>query len=229
MRKHTRKTSPRNKLLLISGLTALLLSGCTTYYPSNVPTPLLNKITVAETVERLELYAQPSGLNLSARDEDAVTDFVDLYGRYGQGPMYINIPGSAASGLGAQQAKTSIVSRMQSMGIPSSAVQFGQYTSQQDSPAPVVVSFRRLTTAPMDCHQGTNLTLTSTSQPYKNFGCAQTANLAAMVDDPRQFLAPYDFAPSTMIRRSSVIDNYATGGRTGTPRPDGQEISAGGG
>lgn len=229
MRKHTQNSSPRNKMLLVSGLAALFMSACTTYYPSHEPTPLRNKITVAETVERLELYAQPSGLNLSARDEDAVTDFVNLYGQYGQGPMYINVPGSAASGMGAQQAKTSITARMQNLGIPRSAIQMGQYGAKPGSPAPVVVSFRRLTTAPIDCQQGTGLTITSTNQPYNNFGCAQTANLAAMVDNPRQFLAPYDLTPSTMIRRSTVIDNYAAGTQTGTPRPGGQEVSAGGG
>lgn len=228
MRQQKFKTSPQSKLMLACGLAALILGGCTTYYPSEAPTSLRNKITVAETVERLELYAQPSGLNLSARDQDAVTDFVHLYGQYGQGPMYINIPGNASNGLGAQQAKSAITSRMQSAGISGSAVQMGQYAANAGVPAPVVVSFRRLTTAPINCEQGAFLTSTSTNQPYDNFGCAQTANLAAMIDNPRQLLAPYALSPSTMIRRSSVIEAYGNGEPTGTPRPDGQEVSAGG-
>lgn len=227
MRSHTLKNSPMLKLLILGGVASLTLGACTTYYPSEAPTSLRNKITVAETVERLELYAQPSGLNMSARDQDAVSDFVNLYGQHGQGPMYINIPRNAANGMGAQQAKTAITSRMQSMGIPGSAVQTGQYAAKSGVPAPVVVSFRRLTTAPIDCQQGAFLTSTSTNQPYNNFGCAQTANLAAMIDNPRQLLAPYAMSPSTMIRRSTVIDRYATGEPTATPRPDGQEVSAG--
>lgn len=225
MRQQKLRHSPKSKLVLITGLATLMLGACTTYHPSEVPTPLRNKITVAETVERLELYAQPSGLSLSARDQDAVTDFVHLYGQSGQGPMYINIPGNAANGLGAQQAKSAITSRMQSVGIPGSAVQMGSYNTNPGVPAPVVVSFRRLTTAPINCHQGASLTSTSTNQPYNNFGCAQTANLAAMIDDPRQLLAPYALSPSTMIRRSSVIDAYANGESTATPRPGGQEVS----
>ena len=228
MRQQTSTKSPQSKILLACGLAALVLGGCTTYYPSEVPTTLRNKITVAETVERLELYTQPSGLDLSARDQDAVTDFVNLYGQYGQGPMYINIPGNTAGGLGAQQAKSAITSRMRSVGIPSSAVQMGQYAANAGVPAPVVVSFRRLTTAPIDCEQGAFLTSTSTNQPYNNFGCAQTANLAAMIDNPRQLLAPYELTPSTMIRRSSVIEAYGNGEATSTPRPDGQEVSAAG-
>lgn len=227
MRKQIYKYSPNVKMLLAGSLSAFILVGCTTYHPSEVPTPLRNKITVAETVERLELFAQPSGLNLSARDEDAVTNFVNLYARNGQGPMYINVPGNATNAAGVQQAKISITSRMKRMGIPGSAVQIGQYAAEEGVPAPVVVSFRRLTTAPIDCHQGAALTHTSTNQPYRNFGCAQTANLAAMVDNPRQFLAPYELSPSTMVRRSTVMDAYGNGESTSTPRPDGQEVSAG--
>jgi pilus assembly protein CpaD len=228
MRQQKLKNSPHIKLIVLGGLAALFLGACTTYHPSEVPTPLRNKITVAETVERLELYAQTSGLNLSARDRDAVSDFVNLYGQFGQGPMYINIPGNSANEMGAKQAKSAITARMQRMGIPGSAVQMGQYAADSDAPAPVVVSFRRLTTVPINCQQGASLTSTSTNQPYNNFGCAQTANLAAMIDNPRQLLAPYALSPSTMIRRSTVIDNYANGEPTETSRPEGQAVSAGG-
>lgn len=227
MRKQKLRNSPQFKLVILGGLATLLLGACTTYHPSEVPTPLRNKITVAETVERLELYAQPSGLNLSARDQDAVSEFVHLYGQYGQGPMYINIPGNAANGMGADQAKSAITARMQSMGIPGSQLQMGKYAADLDAPAPVVVSFRRLTTVPINCEQGAFLTSTSTNQPYGNFGCAQTANLAAMIDNPRQLLSPYPQAPSTMIRRSTVFDNYAIGQPTATTRPEGQSVSSG--
>ncbi|NNC35935.1 MAG: hypothetical protein EX271_01910 [Acidimicrobiales bacterium] len=227
MRQQKITHSPKFKSVITAGIIGVMMGACTTYKPSLEPTHFRNKITVAETVERLELYTQPSGLNLSTRDQDAVTDFVHLYGQSGQGPMYINIPENATKGLGVQQAKSAISSRMQSMGIPGSGIQMGNYKAKGDVPAPVVVSFRRLTTAPIDCQQGASLTLTSTNQPYGNFGCAQTANLAAMIDDPRQLLAPYALTPSTMIRRSTVIDAYAAGETTATPRPGGQEVSAG--
>lgn len=218
--------SPYFSKLLLSGVAALLISGCTSYHPSYAPTPLRNKITVAETVERLELYTQKTGLNLSARDEDAVTDFIYEYGRSGQGPLYINIPGSAGS-AGVEQAKQSIISRMRNMGIDGSALQVGKYAAAQNQPAPVIVSFRRLTTAPINCHQGAELTSTSRNQPYANFGCIQTANLAAMIDDPRQLLAPYDMDAAPALRRTTVLGKYIEGQPTSTPRPADQEVSAG--
>jgi len=228
MQKHNKSTPPKFHIAVLSSVLGLILSGCTVYEPSYPPTTLRNKITVAETVERLELYTQASGLNLSARDEDAVTDFVYQYAESGQGPLYINIPGNSAGGIGVQQAKTAISSRLSSMGIPRSAMQVGQYPSRPGAPAPVVISFRQLATAPIDCQQGAALTRTSTNQPYPNFGCAQTANLAAMIDSPRHLLAPAGTSPLPAIRRTTVMQSYNEGQPTGTPRPVGQEISAGG-
>lgn len=227
MQKSRNRISPRISATLVAGLAAILISGCTTYIPSYEPTNLRNKITVAETVERLELFTQPSGLNLSARDEDAVSDFIYEYGKSGQGPLYINVPGNSDNVIGIEQAKASIVARMHDMGIHGSALQVGQYASGEGQPAPVVVSYRRLTTAPINCHQGAALTLTSPNQPYENFGCAQTANLAAMIDDPRQLLAPYDLDAPLAVRRTSVFQKYVDGQATSSPRPDGQEVTAG--
>jgi len=214
------------KTLLLCGLAGVSLAGCSMYQSSYAPTDQRNKITVAETIERMELYVQPTGLNLSARDQDALSDFLYQYARDGQGPLYMNIPSNAASGMGVSQANAAIASRLQGMGIAGGNVQTGQYNARSGVNAPVVVSYRRLTTAPIDCQMGASLTHTSTNQPYQNFGCAQTANLAAMIDDPRQLLAPYDMGNSSVERRVTVIGKYAAGEPTGATRPEGQEVSA---
>ncbi len=215
------------KGLVFAALGALSLGGCTMYQPSYAPTPMRNKITVAETVERLELYVQPSGLNLSARDQDALGNFIYQYSRSGQGPLYLNLPENAVSGLGVKQAQTAIGSQLASLGIPNSAVQTGQYATAPNAPAPVVVSFRRLTTAPIACRQGGVLTHTSTNQPYGGFGCSQTANLAAMINDPRQLLAPYEVGNSSMTRRMTVMDKYGAGEETASQLPAKQNVTAG--
>jgi len=214
------------QLFLVSGLSGLVLSGCIMNVPSHPPTAVRNKITVAETVERLELFAQPSGLNLSARDRDAVSDFIYQYGNSGQGPLYLNIPANA-QGVGVQQAQQVISAHLQNLGIPGSAIQTGQYTAESGTPAPLIVSFRRLTTVPMDCQAGASLTHSSNNQSYNNFGCSQAANLAAMIDNPRQLLTPYDFADAPSVRRTTVLGKYYEGENTATPRPEGQEVASG--
>jgi len=168
-------------------------------------------------------------LHLSARDQDAVGDFIEQYAGSGEGPLYINVPANGLNAHGVAQANTVIRSLLRRHGKGGTAVQTGQYAAASGAPAPVIVSFRRLAAVPTDCHQGASLTQTSNNQPYRNFGCSQTANLAALIDNPRQLLAPYAWDNASTVRRSTVLDNYNRGQATATPRPAGQEIGAGDG
>lgn len=217
---------PLHKTVLICGAAMITLSACTATSSSYGPTDTRNKITVAESVERMELYVQEDGLNLSIRDQDAMGNFLAQYARFGEGPLYLNIPGVSANGAGVRQAQGVITQQLASMGIGQGALQMGQYDAAPNTPAPVVVSYRRLMTVPMECQSGASLTHTGDNQPYGGFGCAQSANLAALIDNPRQFLTPYDTTPASGARRAIVLGKYVSGTNTATPRPTGQEISA---
>ena len=223
--KNKNRTSKMLKLAIFAGIAGISMGACSTYQSSVGPTITRNKITVAETVERLELYAGSAGLHLSSRDQDAVADFLSGYANSGEGPLYMNVPSSAMGSQGVQQAQSVVSSFLSRLGMSGAAVQTGQYPSIPGSPAPVIVSYRHLATAPIDCQMGAALTQTFNNQPYKNFGCAQTANLAALIDNPRQLLAPYAFDPSSAVRRMKVIDSYNNAEPTATPTPDGQTIS----
>ncbi len=205
-------------------LSGVFLTGCANYQPSYGPAVLRNKITVAETVERLELYGGPAGLRLSSRDRDAVGQFIVQYAKSGQGPLYINVPSRAAQG--GMQAQNMIRSQLGSMGLAGAKIQTGQYQSPPGVSAPVIVSYRRLAVAPIKCQAGAALTQTSNNQPYGGFGCAQTANLAAMIDNPRQLLRPYALDTTPAARHQTVMEKYVKGEQTATPRPQGQEITA---
>jgi pilus assembly protein CpaD len=203
----------------------LALSGCTTYKPSFAPSVLRNKVTVTESVERLELYASQAGLQLSARDETAVGAFISQYASSGQGPLYVNVPSNGANSPGVEQAHSILKNYLGRMGLGAANVQTGQYKVAMGALAPVVVSYRRLTTAPIDCSQGASLTHTSNNQAYGNFGCAQTANLAALIDNPMQLLAPYGIDNAYATRRMTVIDKYNAGEVTASESSPTQEVS----
>jgi len=70
-----------------------------------------------------------------------------------------------------------------------------------------------------------DLTLTYHNQPSQSFGCAGTANLAAMVADPRQFLEPYASGTPDTQRRIVVYDKYIQGEPTASERPPEQSQS----
>ncbi|HHL43003.1 MAG TPA: hypothetical protein ENJ42_05250 [Hellea balneolensis] len=214
-----------SKLALMVTIGASVLSACSTYQPTLGAQSERNKITVAQTIERLELYAPASGLKLSARDSDAVSDFLYQYAQTGQGPLYVNVPANAAQGLGVRQTQSLLNERLRAIGLSGGALQTGQYPSRPGVPAPVVVSYRRLATVPIDCSVGSNLIRTFNNQPQSNFGCFQAANLAAMIDDPRQLLAPHEFDALPAVKRTTTIENYIKGEPTATELPDRQQIT----
>ena len=151
------------------GTTAILglfvLSACATPVPRLESTALRNPIQVSESIERLELYTRPNGLELSARDTLAVSQFLDGYARSGDGPLFINRPAHAASGLGTQQAESRIRTLMAQSGLNTASIQTGQYRSDPRQPAPVVVSYRTLKVIPANCSVMGNLTSTYNNQP----------------------------------------------------------------
>jgi len=202
----------KNSTLTACVLTAILgLSACAAPSKTLAPSKIRNAITVAESIERLELYTRPNGLELSARDKLAVAQFLDGYGRSGEGPLFVNRPSNAVSGLGTQQAEAIIRGLMAQNGINPNAVQTGQYASYPGSPAPVVVSYRILRAIPADCREMSNQTDTFSNQSTPGFGCFQSANLAAMVTDPRQLLEPYAAGQPNAQRRQVVYDRYIQG------------------
>ena len=206
-------------------LMAAAVTACSTPTRSTGPGIFNNKVQVAESIERLELYTRPNGLELSARDQVAVNQFLQSYGRRGSGPLYINVPATAAGGLGARDAQALIRQNLSVMGLGRASVQTGQYQVAYNSPAPVVVSYRTLKTIPQDCRQLGDMTDTYTNQPTDNFGCFHTANLAAMIGDPRQLIEPYDMTIPDSQRRQTVYDKYIKGDNTASELPARQQVA----
>lgn len=205
----------KNSILKACVISAILgLSACAAPSQTFAPTHLRNAVNVAESIERLELYTRPNGMELSARDKLAVAQFLDGYARSGDGALYINRPSSAISGLGTQQAEAVVRGLMAEGGLNPNSVQTGQYNSRPGAPAPVIVSYRTLRAIPQDCREMSDLTRTYSNQPHGQFGCFQSANLAAMVTDPRQLLEPYALGQPNAQRRQAVYDRYIQGEST---------------
>jgi len=214
-------TQTKNLLrtVILASASAVLAVACAAPQPSYGPTVTRNKVKVAESVERLELYARPNGIELSARDKFAVGQFIEAYRQSGNGPLFVNTPLSAGNGIGISQAQTMIRTLAAQSGINPSAIQMGKYQTDPRAQAPLVVSYRTLKAVPRDCRYLDDLTLNYNNQPSQSFGCSATANLAAMVSDPRQFLEPYALGTSDTQRRIVVYDKYIQGEPTASERP----------
>lgn len=204
-----------------------VLTACATSQPTNFnPSSAVYPVQVAESIERLELYTRPNGLELSARDTDAVALFLGGYQRFGSGPIVVNVPSNSANGLGTQQAKALIGRMLANGGASPTALQTQHYASAPGVSAPVVVSYRTLKTMPRDCRFMGSLTMTGSNQPSDSFGCSQSSNLAAMISDPRQLIEPLPYGHPNAQRRMEVYDKYIEGADPSSEQPERQVVSA---
>lgn len=211
------------KYSVLSLLTAAALGACAVPQHSPMPVVNANPISISESIERLELYSRPNGMSLSARDQDAVAEFLMAYGQYGDGPVFMNVPGSQSGSIGTRQSTELVRQTMAQVGLGVGALQTGQYQSNSSAPAPVVVSYRRLKIVPKDCRSLGDITSSHSNQPMPDFGCAHHANLGAMIQDPRQLLEPYALDVPNAMRRRTVYDKYIEGENPASVHPDRQE------
>ena len=81
--------------------------------------------------------------------------------------------------------------------------------------APMIVGFASFETKPLKCGETWDAcTKSATNKPNNNFGCAITANMAAMVSNPADLAGPRPDDPSDAQRRDTVLGKYRTGGVT---------------
>ena len=85
-------------------------------------------------------------------------------------------------------------------------------SAQDQAPDIVTVNVVSYRAHHLDCNQTwDNVTATGGNQPYQNFGCAVTANLAAQIADPRDIDHAQALQPADDSRRADVLDKYRQG------------------
>jgi pilus assembly protein CpaD len=77
-----------------------------------------------------------------------------------------------------------------------------------------------------DCSSQSDLSVTYRNSVTPEFGCFASANLAAMISDPRQLIEPYATQSPNAQRRQVVYDRYIQGTSTASERPEGQQQSS---
>lgn len=210
------------RLIPVLAVAAASVLGACSHNSQGVPTHRLHPTVVAESVERLELYARPNGMSLSARDHTAVAQFLQTYAASGTGPIFINRPASHRGGLGVMETDRLLRTVMADVGLDPRVAESGEYHVAPGNPAPVVVTYKTLRTVRQDCTYTQDVANAANNGVRPGFGCFMSANLAAMIADPAQLIAPLPNGTPNAQRRQVVYDKYIKGEPTAAARPDGQ-------
>lgn len=214
--------SPRLSSLLL-GLGAAASLGACASLPEPAPHASSHAdrhpIAVEQTGERLEIDISGEG-GLTAKARDDIARFAGGYLRYGHGALILSTPSGSsnadAATLVAQQARLALVHS----GVHHAAVASSTYDASGAPDAPVVLSFARYEAQAPECAPlyTQNLSPQSNNQPWESFGCATQANLAAMIEDPRDLIGPRPMDARDSGRRDVIMSDYREGNATATQR-----------
>jgi pilus assembly protein CpaD len=209
------------RTLLALGLVACL-AACATddhHKSAKQDPPLTPTEQFAITVNSQEdqIMLAPHAEALSPAQTTALQDLVDRWRENGGAQIRIQTP--AHGGEDAYRATALIQDALFALGMRPEQVNVTDYDAGVRPHAPIMVGFTRYHAQGPTCGRDWHsFTSSSENQVNSNFGCANTANIAAMIANPADLIAPRASDPADPHRREVVLDKYRQGDITSTSK-----------
>lgn len=167
-----------------------------------------------------DIYLAPHDYGLSARQQEALSAYAAQWRAGGVDDVVIAAP--TTGGDNAYLTSHAAADALQARGVPAEAIRIIGYNPDPADPAPAIrLSFLQPEAVIDRCGRGwDNLAKTGANIEPVNFGCAYTANRAAMIDNAADISRPRDMTPIDAARRQTVIDKYRAGQVTSSERDD---------
>lgn len=214
-------------LALSAGACALALAACKTGPTGSGVAEIEHPITptqqyavkVVDEPERLALSVHTSGL--SEKQQAAIASFAQKWHESGTEAITVESPTNSVEEGDPRAAASAVARALSRMGVPQDRVQFADYDAEGKPGAPVIARYAHLQAVGPNCsgHWG-NLVATNANEASSHFGCANTANFAAMIADPRDLAGPAASQPADGLRRAVVLDKWRQGQITSSAKDD---------
>jgi pilus assembly protein CpaD len=163
---------------------------------------------------RIAISAPSGAIGTTVQDAAELKSFAQEYVRLGRGNVVVSVPTNASNSQSAAQVAQDVQRALFLGGVDFSKISVGPYQAQGQTDAPILISCGRYETKPIVCEPWTSFDPRKTAEniPPDRFGCAQNANLAAMVADPGDLLGDRKEGPRDAARLQNGIDLHRKGG-----------------
>ena len=182
-------------------------------YKTNHPIIIDEKETV------LDIPVASSSYELTTPSAGAIQGFADGYKQGANGVITVMIPSGSSNESAARSMHPKIVNALSEVGIPPNRVRSASYyAAEHGSSAPIRLSYSAVNASVDECGKwpGDLAATNSNNHNYHNFGCAYQNNIASMIANPADLIAPRGMTPIDAARRNAAIDAYREGGDTGS-------------
>ena len=214
-----KRTGKMSKLahIFIASLMVSTLAGCKAHKEHVVGHQISHPsqshpISVSKKPVYLDLSVPRGSAGLTATQVDNVRGFLSQYRQEGSGKLVISAPSGSPNEVAAFKALKRVRSLIKSDGIAYSAVDMTPYYQEEDPEPPLKISYVRYVAQAPECGDWSdNLGDDSRNGYYRNFGCAQQHNMAAMIENPRDLLEPRGTTPRMSERRHGGWKKWVNG------------------
>ena len=166
-------------------------------------------ISVQPRMMSLSLLYNGQGA-LDQNNAGQLARFAEDYVAHGSGSIGVSGPTNAAANL--------VVDGLVEIGVARTQIMVGQNTTGAANNDIRVTYIRYVAEAPPCGDWSANLAVTSSNTRPPNFGCSTQHNIAAMVADPRDLVAPDTSGQADAQRRLTVLQKYRAGETTPAAR-----------
>lgn len=213
-----------SRTLLLTVAAGLLLGACATTTRVNadgerveLPRLATEQYALRTEDEPLELLLAPHDYGLSARQQEALGDYAAQWRAGGVGDVVIEA--ASLGGDNAYLTSHAAAQALETYGVPANSIRIIGYDAQAE--APIRLSFLQPEAAIDRCGRTwENLARLGSDKTPVNFGCAMTANRAAMIANPADIIRPRGMTPADAGRRQVVLDKYRAGQVTSSERDE---------
>jgi pilus assembly protein CpaD len=209
------------------GALALVLSGCGGARSARQEAPVdpvreahLNRTvleahtpTAVPVEARLVLPAAQGAQGLTAQEYAQLTSFANDFVKLGRGTLVISVPANAGNSASAAIVAQDAQRALYAGGVDYTKITGGTYQAGGQPNAPVMLSFARFEAQRVTCQPWSEFDARKTASNLSpdRFGCAQNANLAAMVADPGDLLGDRTDTTRDAARIQTGIETHRKG------------------
>ena len=231
-------TADRNRLFRAAAAlvgVAVLLGACNTdrVLVASVPDDyrLRHPIAIQEANQSVVIFIGQARGGLSASQRADVVGLAQTWLREGTGAISADVPVGTPNARAAANAFRQVRSLLAAVGVPQHGIVVRRYhPDDMRTLATIRLSYPKMSAIAGPCglwpeDLGPSIKNKSyfENKSYYNFGCAYQRNMAAMIDNPSDFVQPRPETPPYTARRNEAFEKYRKGNTTTTTYPEAEK------
>ncbi len=169
-------------------------------------------ISVDSQTVTLTIDADETTTDLSDMDKARLRAFADAYLSSGHGALTITAPSGTEQDLDGQEMASDIRKALNEAGVPWSALSGATYRTGDGAGNQIIASYTHYVATPSACGDWTGgMNRKYRNLRSKNFGCSSMNNLAVLLADPHDLVAPAGVTPRDAVVAVRGFQAYREG------------------